>query len=177
MKLSENQLDEQQQRSKSASHQTLEASFAPCNSYVAWENCNLIRKKWSELINIKLWPQSIYLLWFSRDSLSHIPANQLNGFSRYLHAKTQFHARSHTFPSLLATVPLTGAVYDLNIIVFSNLQKHSMNFKFSYKWFLFMPNEHFASRRKGKMLSRGERTKVEEEKRHEKQIFLINEFR
>lgn len=37
-----------------------------------------------------------------------------------------------------------GTVYDSNIIVFSNLQKHSMNFKFSYKWFLFMPNEHFA---------------------------------
>lgn len=61
---------------------------------------------------------------------------------------------------------MVETVYDLNIIVFSNLQKHSMNFKFSYKWFLFMPNEHLTARRE-----KNEREAVE------KANFLINEFR
>lgn len=54
-----------------------------------------------------------------------------------LHTKYNFMLRIHSH----ITRPRWENCLWLNIIVFSNLQKHSMNFKFSYKWFLFMPNE------------------------------------
>lgn len=79
---------------------------------------------------------------------------------------------SHTFSCLARG----RTVYDLSIIVFSNLQKHSMNFKFSYKWFLFMPNEQFA-REPSRVEAREEISKEWRCKAEGGTNFLINEFR
>lgn len=79
--------------------------------------------------------------------------------------KIQFHARIHSHASR------EGTVYDLNIIVFSNLQKHSMNFKFLYKWILFMPNEHFTRKARRGKAKRSVRAEAEAKAKREEEIF------
>lgn len=81
----------------------------------------------------------------------------------------QFHARIHSHASR------EGTVYDLNIIVFSNLQKHSMNL-----------NSHtngFYSCRMSVLLAiqvdsgRGKKRAKNEMQWRKRTNFLINEFR
>lgn len=45
-----------------------------------------------------------------------------------------------------------------------------MNFKFLYKWFLFMPNEHF-TRKARRGMKKGANTDAEAKAKREEQIF------
>lgn len=145
--------------------------FLRFHSKLSIRNAFVIDGKWNwndnhinrNLINVKAWVKNASYFKWKRASCCirfyTFPvwwATRENDFSPpiYMQKKTQFNTRTHLHA-------LRGeTVYDLNIIVFSNLQKHSMNFKlfFSYKWFLFMPNEHFVGGSKARVKKEGKQT-------------------